>query len=191
MEKLIRLEQDRETEKNRQESRSMISTPSRHDQQGSFGSLNEVSGTSLDYNYSYADFGPPLSASPNLECYPPLSTSDSTPPLKTFANMAINSATASSWGRQSRPIGTPSIWVASATTTSSGIVEEEISSAWRLEISDTLLSSATSSPAITPTQSPSTTISGGSGIRGSGKKKKPQKIVLLGNGGSRGSLFNH
>ena len=189
MDKLTRLEQAREAEKDRQASRSRsnISSSSYKNQQESIDSVNDVCG-SVEYEYSYADFGPPLSASPNVASFPPLSVSASTPPSKTFANMALNAASASSsWGRQSRSFGN-SAWVSSSTINNSGIIEEDISSAWRLEIPDTVLAAVASgsSSAVSPSNQSHATVG-----QGSGKKKKPQKIVLLGNGGSRGALFNH
>ena len=194
MEKLLRLEQDRDAERARQASRKAASSPPPSLRSPFGSSLKDISGGSMDQHqaYDYEDFGPPLSAlSVSPDNYPPLSASASTPPInKSFATMAMTSAS-SSWSRSGYAGPSRTSWVASAQTASStGIVEEEISAAWKLEIPDNVLASAVvasspvtsahSSNPLSPTTTP-----------GSGKKKKPQKIVLLGNGGSRGALFNH
>lgn len=192
IEKLIRLEQVRLAEKEQEETNNQIGSDnhySRYSSQSEYqafspghSSLGRNGGGGFEY--SSADFGPLLSSSVASTS----SKHQPETPTKSFAKMAMASpsSTTSPW---SKILRSPVL---------NGIAIEDPgsgSSSWKLEIPESLLTSAVSSSSPTSSvtnQTPfSTTPTTPNGTKSSGKKKKPQKVLLIGNSGSRGALFTH
>ncbi|KAJ3338905.1 hypothetical protein HDU91_001101, partial [Kappamyces sp. JEL0680] len=114
------------------------------------------------------DFGPPLSSSP--EIHSGAVSTASTPPVRSFAaTMAMSAPASSSWGRSPASLA----W-------------EESKSSWKLEIPEDKLAQVAYGTPPTGSEASQASPAKSSG----GRKKKPQKVVLIGNTGSRGSLYH-
>ena len=167
IERMVQTEQQRQREDDLNSKRSLASE--RQNQSSAYNS--PMLYPESPFIYSSEDFGPPLFSS-SFEVQDIHSTA-STPPARSFARMAMQSTgssasqSGSSWGRK------PVI----------GAWEDSSSIGWKLEIPDTALTqgSGTTPPPIEVGLSPA------NNTKGFANKKKPTKVLLIGNAGSRGS----
>lgn len=152
-EKLLRLEQSREKEDKSNFKLSLYQ---------SRGVSQEYStlGNATNFKYSEEDFGPPLSASPDLASTPPANME------RTFAAMM--------------KVPSPNSWTRSRDNHSSN---DESTQGWKFELPDHVFDLAIGS---STTPNSDSTLEEAVAVIGAGKKKKNKGIMLFGNGGARG-----
>jgi hypothetical protein len=174
IERMVQTEQQRQREDDLNSKRSLASE---HQNQSSAYNSPMLHPES-PFIYSSEDFGPPLSSS--FEVQGSHSTASTPPAARSFARMAMQSTgssasqSGSSWGRK------PVI----------GAWEDSSSIGWKLEIPDTVLTqgSGTTPPLNAPPPIEEGPLTPANNTKGFAKKKKPTKVLLIGNAGSRGSF---